>query len=192
MLYRDLWYPYGPLEPYVLAILLRCFGIHMNAFYCFGLFLNLSIVYLTYSIARRLIPATAAAIVSIACLRQGFSEALFNYVFSYSYAALVGLTLVLACLYFLFQYVDTRVDRKLVLAGLMAGLALLCKLEFGAAALMAIGFVMIWDSINDRSIARLFTRVLMIVPGLLLAILVYGWFFWRLTPDFMLRENFAL
>lgn len=192
MLYRDLWYPYGPLVPYLLAILLRCFGLHLNTFYCFGLVLNLSIAYLTYSLARRLIPPAAAAVVSIVCLRQGFSEALFNYVFSYSYAALVGLTLVLVCLHFLFQYVDTRIDRELVLAGLLAGLGLLCKQEFGAAALMAIGFVMLWDLIEDRSFARLFRQSVMIAPGLMLAVAVYGWFFWRLTPDFMLRENFAL
>ena len=192
MLYRDLWYPYGPLVPYLLAILLRCFGPHLNTFYTFGILLNLSIVYLTYSIARRLIPPMGAAVVSIACLRQGFSESLFNYVFSYSYAALVGLTLVLVCLYFLFQYGDTRVDRKLIVAGLVAGLALLCKQEFGAAALIAIGFVMIWDLIDDRSFARLFIQILTISPGLLLAALGYGWFFLRLTPDFMLRENFAL
>lgn len=192
MLYRDLWYPYGPLVPYMQAILVWCFGIHLNTFYCFGLFLNLSIACLIYSIARRLIPPLAAVVVSIVCLRQGFSEFIFNYVFPYSYSAVVGLTLVLVCIFFLFQYVDTRVDRKLIFAGLAAGLALLCKQEFGAAALMAIGFVIVWDLVESRSLVGLFRQVLTIAPGVLLAVLVYGWFFWRLTPDFMLRENFSL
>jgi hypothetical protein len=192
MLYRDLWYPYGPLVPYMQAILVWCFGIHLNTFYCFGLFLNLSIACLIYSIARRLIPPLAAVVVSIVCLRQGFSEFIFNYVFPYSYSAVVGLTLVLVCIYFLFQYVDLRVDRKLMFAGLAAGLALLCKQEFGAAALMAIGFVIVWDLVESRSFVGSFRQVLTIAPGVLLAVLVYGWLFWRLTPDFMLRENFSL
>ena len=192
MLYRDLWYPYGPLVPFFQAILVWCFGIHLNTFYCFGLFLCLSITYLTYILARRLVPPMAAVVVSIVCMRQGFSEFLFNYVFPYSYAAVVGLTLILVCIYFLFQYVDTRIDRKLVFASLAAGLALLCKQEFGAAALLALGFVMVWDLIADRSVVALFRQALMIAPGLLVAALVYGWFFWRLTPDFMLREGFAL
>jgi hypothetical protein len=192
MLYRDLWYPYGPLAPYMQALLVWCFGLHLNTFFCFGLFLNLSITCLIYSLARRLIPPMAALVVSIVCLRQGFSEVLFNYVFPYSYSAVVGLLLALVCIYFLFQYVDTRVDRKLVFAGLAAGLALLCKQEFGAAALMAIGFVMAWDLVESRSLAGVFRQGLMIAPGLLLAMLVYGWFFWKLTPGFMLRENFSL
>jgi Dolichyl-phosphate-mannose-protein mannosyltransferase len=192
MLYRDLWYPYGPLVPYLQALLVWCFGAHLNTFYCFGLFLNLSIAYLVYSLARRLIPPIAAVVVSIVCLRQGFSEGLFNYIFPYSYSAVVGLLLTLLCMYSLFRYVDTRVDRKLVLAGLAGGLALLCKQEFGAAAMSAIGFIIAWDFIEHRSFVRSFRQVSMIAPGLLLAVLVYGWFFWQLTPDFMLRENFAL
>ena len=192
MLYRDLWYPYGPLVPYVQALLLWCFGVHLNTFYCFGIFLTLSITFLSYSLARRFIPPIGAAVVSIVCLRQGFWEFLFNYVFPYSYSAVVGLTLVLVCIYFLFQYVDTRSDCRLVLASLAAGLALLCKQEFGAAAMLAIGFVMVWDLVANRSLMGLFHQIFMIAPSILLVALVYGWFFWRLTPDFMLRENFAL
>jgi len=192
MLYRDLYYPYGPLVPYMQAILVWCFGIHLNTFYCLGLFLNLSIAYLVYGLARRMLPPTAAVVVSILCLRQGFNGFIFNYVFPYSYAAVVGLVLGLATLHFLFEYLDSRADRKLVFASLATGLALLCKQEFGAAALVAIGFVMVWDLIGDRSFARLFRQAAMIAPGLLLAALVYAWFFWRLTPDFMLKENFTL
>lgn len=192
MLYRDIWYPYGPLVPYMQAILVWCFGIHLNTFYSFGLLINLSIAYLVYSLARRLIPPVPSAVVSVVCLRQGFSEFIFNYVFPYSYAAAVGLVFGLVCIYFLFQYVDTHIDRKLVFASLAMGLALLCKQEFGAAAMVAIGFVVVWDFIEKRSFAILFRQALMIAPGALLAALVYGWFFWRLTPDFMLRENFSL
>src|SRR5258705_13710122 len=56
MLYRDLWYPYGPLVPYAQALLLWIFGVHLNSFYCAGLVLSLSTAYLLYSLARRLLP----------------------------------------------------------------------------------------------------------------------------------------
>jgi 4-amino-4-deoxy-L-arabinose transferase-like glycosyltransferase len=192
MLYRDLYYPYGPLVPYLQAILVWCFGVHLSTFYCFGLFLNLTITCLVYGLARRFIPPTAALVVAIACLRQGFRESVSNYVFPYSYAAVVGLVLALVSIYLLLEYLDERADRKLVLAGLAAGLALLCKQEFGAAVLLTVGFTMIWDVVTTRSFAALLHQTLMIAPGLLLAALVYAWFFWRLTPDFMLRENFTL
>ena len=192
MLYRDLYYPYGPLVPYLQAILVWCFGIHLRTFYCFGLFLNLSITYLVYRLARRFVPPMAALVVAIACLRQGFRESVSNYVFPYSYAAVVGLVLALVSIYFIFEYLDERADRKLIVAGLAAGLALLCKQEFGAAVLLAVGFMMVWDFVTTRSFAALLRQAMMIAPGLLLAVLVYAWFFWRLTPDFMLRENFTL
>jgi hypothetical protein len=192
MLYRDVWYPYGPLVPYLQAVLVWIFGVHLNSFYVAGLILSLSIAYLVYGLARRLLPAVPSAVVSIVCLRQGFGESIFNYVFPYSYAAVVGLVLGLLSIYFLFQYVDTRDNRKLVFAGLASGLALLSKHEFGAAALAAIGFMMVWDFVESRSVRTLFRQAMMIAPGVLLAALVYGWFLWRLTPDFMLRENFSL
>src|SRR4029077_10536595 len=99
MLYRDLWYPYGPLLPYAQALLLWVFGVHLNSFYCAGLVLSLSIAYLVYALARRLLPPMPSVVVSIVCLRQGFSEFIFNYVFPYSYAAVVGLVLSLICIY---------------------------------------------------------------------------------------------
>src|SRR5689334_8255353 len=36
LLYRDLWYPYGPLEPYTAAVLLGLFGKHLYVFNLFG------------------------------------------------------------------------------------------------------------------------------------------------------------
>jgi len=192
MLYRDLWYPYGPLVPYAQALLLWIFGVHLNSFYCAGLVLCLSIAYLLYSLARRLLPPMPSLVVSILFLREGLSESIFDYVFPYSYAAVVGLVLGLLCLHFLFRYVDTRDERNLVLASLAAGLTLLSKHEFGAAALVAVSFVTIWDFVEKRSFSALFRQALMIAPGVLLAALVYSWFLWRLTPDFMLRENFSL
>src|SRR6266853_4731139 len=71
MLYRDLWYPYGPLVPYAQALLLWIFGVHLNSFYCAGLVLCLSIAYLLYSLARRLLPPMPSLVVSILFLREG-------------------------------------------------------------------------------------------------------------------------
>jgi hypothetical protein len=80
----------------------------------------------------------------------------------------------------------------LVRAGLATGLALLCKQEFGAAALLAVVFVMTWDFAASHSLKGLCRQAARVAPGLLLAMLAYGWFFWRLTPEFMLKESFAL
>ena len=192
MLYRDIAYPYGPLVPYLQAIVVAIFGLHLITFYFFGLICTLTISYLAYSIARRIVPPAAALAVSIVCLTQAFNPFLFNYVFPYSYAAVVGLLLGLATLHFLFEFVDTGAGRQLAIASLTASLALLCKQEFGAAALLAVGFAMVQEFSASSSTAQLVRRISMVMPGLLLAALVYGWFFLRLSPGFILRENFAL
>src|SRR2546426_1643274 len=33
LLYRDVWYNYGPLSPYILAALFSLFGVHWNVLY---------------------------------------------------------------------------------------------------------------------------------------------------------------
>ncbi len=192
MLYRDIAYPYGPLVPYLQALMVAVFGLHLVAFYIFGLVCALTIAYLAYGIARSVLPPAGSLAVSVVCLTQGFSQFLFNYVFPYSYAAVVGLLLGLATLYFLLAFLDTGSRRQLAMASLVAGLALLCKQEFGAAALLAVGFAVAQEFAASRSTARLLRHLGLVVPGLLVAALIYGWFFWRLTADFILRENFAL
>src|SRR5260221_14691922 len=37
MLFRDLWYMYGPLVPYVKAFLFRIFGVQLTVLFVFGL-----------------------------------------------------------------------------------------------------------------------------------------------------------
>jgi hypothetical protein len=134
MLYRDIAYPYGPLVPYLQALMVAVFGLHFITFYIFGLVCALTIAYLSYSISRTVLPPAASLAVSVVCLTQGFSHFLFNYVFPYSYAAVVGLLLGLATLHFLLAFLDAGSRAKLAMASLVAGLALLCKQEFGAAA----------------------------------------------------------
>jgi len=41
LLFRDLWYMYGPLAPYLKALLFRIFGVHLTVLYVFGLALTI-------------------------------------------------------------------------------------------------------------------------------------------------------
>ncbi|HYL57281.1 MAG TPA: glycosyltransferase family 39 protein [Candidatus Acidoferrales bacterium] len=192
MLYRDLAYPYGPLVPYLQALTIAVFGLHFTTFYIFGLVCTLTIAYLAYSIARSVLPPAASLAVSIVCLTQGFSQFIFNYIFPYSYAAVAGLLLGLATLYFLLAFLDTGSRRKLAIASLVAGLTLISKQEFGAVAFLAVGFAVLLDFVASPAAARLLRHAGVVMLGLLVPALTYGWLFWRLTPDFILRENFAL
>jgi hypothetical protein len=70
LLYRDLWYPYGPLTPYLQALLYRLFGLHWNVLYLFGLATTLSCTFLLFTISRRFVSPTAAFLVPFCFLMQ--------------------------------------------------------------------------------------------------------------------------
>src|SRR5580658_1562304 len=53
LLFRDLWYMYGPLAPYVKALLFRIFGVQLTVLYVFGLALTIGTALVTFEIARR-------------------------------------------------------------------------------------------------------------------------------------------
>ena len=54
LLYRDIWYPYGPLAPYVQALLVALFGHSLNAFYLFGLAIGIGCALLLFEIGAML------------------------------------------------------------------------------------------------------------------------------------------
>ena len=54
LLYRDLWYPYGPLEPYVSALLLKVFGESLSVLYFFGLTLTVGCALVLYELGSML------------------------------------------------------------------------------------------------------------------------------------------
>jgi phosphate/sulfate permease len=98
LLYRDLWYPYGPLEPYLAAALLWVFGQHLSVFYLFGLTLAIACALLSFNIGKILAGRAVGLTVAAVVLLQGFQGSIFNYIFPYAYAATLGLMLALLCM----------------------------------------------------------------------------------------------
>src|SRR5207253_7024486 len=99
VLYRDLWYPYGPVAPYLLAGLFRWFGASLYVLYSFGLATTLGFALLLFEVSRRFLPRPSAFLISFCALMQSFQADIFNYILSYSYSATVGSLAGLACLY---------------------------------------------------------------------------------------------
>ena len=133
MLYRDLC-TLRPARAYGQAALFRLFGVHLNVLYLCGLSITISFALLLYALGRRFLPPAGAFLVAFCFLMQGFNPGIFNYIFPYSYAAMTGALLGLACLYFLVRHILNEPGPNLLVAGCGAGLALLCKQEFGIAA----------------------------------------------------------
>ncbi|MBI4515734.1 MAG: glycosyltransferase family 39 protein [Deltaproteobacteria bacterium] len=138
VLYREVTSQYPPLAPYLNALLLRAFGVHLNVFYGSGMVSTVVITLLCYRLCRRAlaVPAAAAS-AGLLLFSCGFGPFLYNYILPASYSGLYGLVSGLLTLLCLLRAWEQRGPRPLLLAGTFAGLAWLCKLESGLAATAA-------------------------------------------------------
>src|SRR6202035_625475 len=136
LLFRDLWYMYGPLAPYVKALLFRIFGVQLMALFVFGLTLTIGFALLTFEIARRFrLGVMCSTLPSLFFLVESFYPTIRNFIFPYSYAASLAAFLGVACLYFVMRHASSRRSLDLVLAAVLGSLVVLTKQEFGVACL---------------------------------------------------------
>ncbi len=189
MLYRDLWYTYGPLAPYANAALFYLFGTHLRVLYLWGLIQTLVAALTLFAISRRLLPLSAAFLAAGCFLLQAFQIDLFNFVLPYAYATTLASVFSLLALYFCVRHGLGEPGRNLWGAGACAALSLLAKQEFGAASYLTVAFLISADAISGGSVQKLVSGFLVCLPGLLVNTAVYGWFAWRLSPSFLFLEN---
>lgn len=189
LLYRDLWYPYAPLEPYVAAGLFALFGQHLNVLYLFGLALAIGCSLLIFEIAITFQERAAGMAAALLLLFSGFGPTICNYIFPYSCATPLGLLLSLLCALFTFKHALGRGRHALLLAGLAAGAAALCRQDMGMVCYTLFGFVLLMESGLQRSLRPLANGIVACTPGVAIAALTYSWIFWKLTPSFMVLDN---
>jgi hypothetical protein len=192
VLYREIWYPYGPLAPYVQAALFRILGIHLNVLYAFGLTLAVGSALTIFEIGRRLNLGIIASLVSpFVLLSQAFHPFIFNLIFPYSYAATLGCFLGLACLHLALLYAKSRCGSHLIGAALLASLAALTKLEFGLACLVLLGFAVSAIYFIDRSKVTLAKNALVFSTCLIPAAAIYAWFVGKTSLRALFFENWT-
>ena len=192
LLYRDLWYMYGPLAPYVQALAFRVFGVSLNVLYGLGLTLTITCALLIFEISRTfdlVIPAAAAP--SIFFLAESFSPFIFSFVFPYSYAASMACVLGLVCVYFTLLHTRGSRTRDLALAALFAGLTALTKQEFGLSCLLVVAFEITASSILRRSFRRWLRDATVCIAGLFPAVTVYAWFIWKVSARTLFLVNWS-
>lgn len=191
MLYRDLWYPYGPMAPYWNAFLFQIFGTHLHVLYASGLAITLGFAFTLYAIGRRFIP-TAASLLAVLCLfAQAFQPGLFNYILPYSYAATMGAFLAFLFLLFFLRSLENKTHLDLLIAGLAAGLALATKVEFGVACYLTFVFSRSFQSYAQRSLRALFDGLTPFLLGLCIPLAVSAYFIRRLSLSFFLNDYYS-
>jgi len=189
MLYRDVWYHYGPAAPYFNSVLFRIFGMHMAVAYFAGalaalgsgIFLFLTGVELAFPWAGW----TAGAAVVI----EAFEPGLFSFPWPYSFASVYGCLISCALLWLLVQGMERGGWAWMGAAGLLAASALLLKLEFGAAAYAGVGLTMLLRWLATRDGKRLARDIAVVLPGVAVCYMVIGWMVSIRGPSFITQEN---
>jgi Dolichyl-phosphate-mannose-protein mannosyltransferase len=189
LLYRDIWYQYGPLGPYLAAGLIGLFGRHLDVFYGFGIALALACALLLYRIGTVLEGRGVGLAGALILLLCGFGPQISNYAFPYVYPTPLGLFLSLVCAWLTMGFLLEGEWKRLILAGVAAALALLCKQEMGAAAYVMLAFGIVGVAAAERSWRVLWNCIVACIPGGLLWAGIYGWFFWKVGLKVVLFEN---
>jgi hypothetical protein len=187
-LYFDLTYPYGPLIPYWHATLFRLFGVHLGVLIGAGVSVVGIITLLLYSVSRVFLPISLSFAAVFAFLLQAFQVDLFNYILPYSYPAAYGSMFSVLLLWMLLRFSE----QSLFASGLLAGLMLLTKLEFGVAAYAALTCAIVLRALQTKSIRRLFQDLGACVPGAILGLGIYGWYVHTAGVDFFLGQNLSI
>jgi hypothetical protein len=157
MLYSDVRHIYGPLSPYINALLYKIFGPSLTVLYADGIFTAILILVTVYWLSRRLMSQAAAAATTLSVMWLCAFKQAGNYILPYSYSALHGCALGLISLALLVNFLERRTEdaeslespvgsatrrpsgvwMSLAAAGIATGFAILAKTEMGLAALSA-------------------------------------------------------
>jgi hypothetical protein len=185
-IYSDVYYLYGPLAPYLNAALYAVFGVHLNILYAAGTIASLLVLVLIFRLGVTLTGVHAATLTTWTVLVFCVFKRNGNYIFPYTYSAVYGTLLGLAALTSGIRYIHGRRPPWLILAGVLAGLALICKLEFGFAATVSLVAV----AFSERPGARFQALVRGLGPALAIAAITYGVLLTTMPWESVVKDTF--
>jgi hypothetical protein len=174
VLYRDNFSPYGPLMPYLLALMMKLFGATV--------FTSRLYAYLTYAVTAALI-----VVMSFAVLRQRWQALLTSLLLLSAFfpvknsvnATPLRQFLGMLALFVFYRYMLKGSRKALVAAGLVAGAAFLYSQENGVAALVAV--VSLWGvkAISNRGeLKNILVDASYFIAAFLVAILPFMVYFY--------------
>ncbi len=189
VLYRDVWFPYGPAAPYFNSYLFRLFGVKLNVLYWAGSLSALGSAIFLYLAGMRLsawhVGWTAGAIL----LLQAFAPSLFCFPLAYSFSTVYGCLLGCLFLWLAIAAVSATNSWWIFGAGTVAAAALLFKPEFGTACYATLVPLVAVRGFSQWSWRRVATDVLAILPGVVACALVFLWMVSIEGVEFITQEN---
>ena len=191
MLYRDVWYLYGPAGPYFNSFLFRLFGVHLNVLYWAGSLSALGSAMFLYVVGMRLSSWVVGWTAGAALLLQSFQQSHFCFPLPYSFASVYGCLVSCLFLWLIIRAANSPGWFWMFGAATAAAFGLLLKLEFGVACYASYILLMAARSFRERSWRRVLADTAAILPGSVLCIAVIGWMVSIRGVEFITQENLA-
>jgi hypothetical protein len=188
VLYRDVWYLYGPLAPYFNSLLFRVFGVHLYVLYWAGSISALLSGIFLFLTGMRLgswpMGLGAAAIVQ----SQAFESSYMCFPLPYSFASVYGCLVSCLFLWLIVRCIESIRWMWMFFLGIAAALALLLKPEFGTVCYATLAMYIAiravrwgWKSLGRDCGAAL--------PGVVASLAVIGWMLSISGVQFITQEN---
>lgn len=191
MLYRDIWFMYGPVAPYVNSTLFQIFGAQLNVLYWAGSLAALGSAIFLYLAGMRLSSWIAGWAAGAVVLIEAFQPSLFCFPLPYSFSAVYGCLTACIFVWLISSAASSSNWGWIFAAGLASATALLIKLEFGVACYGTLLILIAARGYQQRSSKPVRHDLLLILPGVVICVLVIRWMFSIAGVDFILQENIA-
>jgi len=189
MLYRDVWYLYGPVAPYLNSYLFRIFGVQLSVLYWAGSLSALGSAILLYLAGMRLSSWLAGWTAGAVLLCQAFHPSLFSFPLPYSFASVYGCLIACLFLWLVIRASASTSSAWTFVAAIAAALALLLKLEFGVACYGTLALLIAARGFQQRSWKSLLRDVAVTLPGVAICGLVIRWMISMRGIDFLTQDN---
>jgi hypothetical protein len=189
MLYRDVWWMYTPLAPYINSSLFRWFGIRLEVLYWAGSLAALGSAVFVFLAGRRLSSTLMGWTAGTVILLQAFQSWHFCFPFPYTFAAVYGC--LTACA-FLWCAINSLLAKKWVwsfAAATLSAIALLMKPEIGVACYLAFLAAVAMAAVLRRSWRAIVFNLFLAVPGILLCGVAIHWMISIAGTSFITQEN---
>ena len=179
VLYRDIFYLYGPFPPYFNALLYKIFGTNILSLVIGGILVTALTALLLYKISRMFLNVFFATFTALAFLfLLAFGHCLpvgnYNFILPYSYPATHATLFSLGALYFFFRFLDCGRSRDVYFAGAFLFLCMISRVEIGV--MLAVSFLIAVIVMKFSGIKAGLFRPLVLLP-IAGSLLVYGVFF---------------
>ena len=142
VLYRDVAWYWGPLDPWLNSALYRVFGVSSDTLMWSGLVTAALACLGLYLIARRFVGPLTSAWVSVAFLivcafAKRIEMGIFNFVLPFNFSATYGITLAIWSVLLLLRHAESGAPATLAASAVLAGLAAMTKTEVALAVAAA-------------------------------------------------------